>query len=434
MSSPPLSIVYRREDQIFYAVAPPPSTPLPTLTNLKLKLRRRIFTFLREDIQALCAAEKTCKALKEVVADDTLWSKSPVVVGRDPRLPTRRLQICTQRVLRNIRSIQKISDDHNLSVWEHHMNLQEFKEFMQDMQFFAENCGLQNAKIEYPCQPPRTYVHHVELRGDTAAVLAWLLQANIVRTLGKVNAYACAVTPKDQFPVVSASHWKNVLLLQSRGPPNEPFRAVDMVPHNPHLFPTNTKMDRMILTWSRMAGIVRMSSDMFDVVRGLVPLFYGAWMNQLCVQINGSRNEDGLFGRGDRPLSSGEHPRNVPPYPVMEFRNNEFHFSHVVVPGMLEAAAETAAAHIPTEINRVYGNLWYGERLWNDEKFHDKIMNGYTVLEDDGGDGMDNDDDSDNDDVSGDNGYVFTMEVFPVPYEIYFEFIQVDGNINGWLV
>jgi hypothetical protein len=376
------------------------ATTVVDIKDMSRNILTHVLRFVRDDVDTLLAVEATCKAFHTLVKvnghlfvrpGERFQSHSGIICTfRDYQL--------TQQAKQNTIKVMMGSKNREITVREENMDLETFQTFMDEISRTVQSCGLS----ELLAWSNQRIFREVILRGDTAVCLANLLQANMIKVLEGVKEYTRAVTPDGEDAIVSAERWKAWFRLQLNTTEysyEQSCHILSIVSENLALF-EEFLSDKMVLKLSRMAGIVRMSTDMYTVVRGLFLLFW-----TMHVQFMHSDSEEN--SNTSKPILLSENPRNVAPNATKEEFIGGTSYSHTLVPGMLEAAVtasnnNTNVRILFAPIDRVYGTIWWNEKYMNETEQHlDEILAmNYQVMEDGThGSGMNWDDETEGEEI-----------------------------------
>jgi hypothetical protein len=322
------------------------------ITLLPPEMLQTVFQFAGEDARTLLNIEKTCRNFQQIVAVDATWKFVPTyIVLRHPTLrrfkrkrvkehfdflgcSSNRMRACLCQSIDYIRGAQKSGS----SFYESFLDLEEWKELVQDaLLFHSDRMGLGELEDDI-----------FLLRKDTMCVLGEIVQTAMISLLSKANSVSCTIAEAMQkYPILTRMDLHHELVSRLLGL-NQDFVPPDSEQET-ELLPEDGTRTAIIHRFSRMAGIVRMANDTYDLV-------WAAFVNIILMLVGPACRElleTNERGNGKRRLTANESHYSVPPlskFKICEGCGYPHECLHTVVPKQIQDVAKALGL-----ASKVYG-------------------------------------------------------------------------------
>jgi hypothetical protein len=388
-----------------------------------------ILRFLSNEVGDFLRCEKTCRAFRDVLSDDALWSDCAGAADTDYRSSSSassfRERACIYRVLGLVRDEQDsteniLEDVLGVPGWQkmvhkvlrHHLPEPPPPPMTMDRSSASDNFIYPHDNFGYPQVPLFPVVHErngrhaghcLTLRGDTSWVLIQLVQDSLIRQFQRANLILVKEFENNEeahgassYPVLTENHFHLQSALQDS--------SFDMSSILPWTFDAEARLgvlpdadetfreevvvlrDKIIRRIASRAGVVKLSSgvyhlawkSLFDTISLLmVPAF----MDLVWAAADSSIER---YEFEKKSLGPSDSIRNVPPFPTVGLcppcRRPAFY--HTVVPKQIENKAK----FLNVTPDRVYGDGWHevGPATATSESPQECEQQYYTSEDDDG--------------------------------------------------
>jgi hypothetical protein len=277
---------------------------MTSLKSLPAELIKRIVVYVSGDVQDLLRCERTCRKLRDAVADDAVWSvpRHAMLRGihRDDRLPTNRRKACVQWALRKIRHEQKKTDN----VFASRLSVCGWRLAVGTIVFGQDHDSLSH--------------RYLGLRLDTLDALLEIVQAFLIRNLEQANLVSIhASTGNDNdYPVLTERDLSLSDTLSSRtGNTLEYFRVPEQLESREfdESIVDKEVQRRIIRAAAFRAGVVVMKDAVFDVSWFAVVKFIRDIVTPIFTKMNHFATTK--YHNKRRRLKENESISDVPPFP-----------------------------------------------------------------------------------------------------------------------